>query len=265
MIRATHPGTIDLGQGPLVCYVLEDGTAVLVAEQIQGLLGSAKDGKLARSLARLAKDSDDLNVRPIPFHAGKAGEAIGYTSEDVVKILRAYQRAFIRGALHPKQVPMAMAAMAAIEAFADVGLRALIDRATGYERSLSEMEGRFGRGLRDSMALWEQCFDAEWDRMLCDLYGYQYTGHPPLFAKGINAMVYRFAFGEDVHAELRARNPNPKKRSNHHQLLTSEARILLSQTISNVKNVIRLSRGPRDFVRKLSVLYKDAPLQLELQ
>ncbi len=267
MIKATHSGTINLGGAePTSCHVLEDGQRVLVASQIQGILGASKNGLLRRQLSRLDHGSGDLALLPISFIASPGGEALGYTSEDVVKILRAYQRAFLKGTLHPKQMPIAMAAMAAIEAFADVGLRTLIDDATGYAktRPLDEQAAYFARVFRERRGAWEKLFDAEWDRLLCRLYGHEYAGRPPRFASAINAMVYRFAFGDEAHAELLNRNPSPSHHSNHHQHLTDEARQALAVTIGIVKGVAKLSRSPREFMSKLGVLYKDAPLQLEL-
>jgi hypothetical protein len=267
-MRSIKSATINLGgPEPVACDVLEDHTRVVTAAQIQGILGVTENRHLARSVARLSKVSGGLTLRPIAF-VRDGTECVGYTADDVVAILRAYQRAFLSGALRKNQEPIAMAAMAAIEAFAAVGLRAMIDEATGFlhspDRPVNDAQGYFERVFRERRMAWEEMFDAEWDRMLCKLYGYEYTGRPPVFVRGLNAMVYRFAFGVDAHDELKRRNPNPQHHSNHHQELTDEARIVLSQTISNVKMTIRLSRGPADFMRKLGVLYKDAPLQLEL-
>jgi hypothetical protein len=265
MIRSTHSGTVNLGGAePVVCYVLEDGTRVLVASQIQGILGASKNRNLKRQLARLSHGSDDLNLLPVPF-ISPGGEALGYTAEDVVKVLRAYQRAFLRGELHEKQEPMAMAAMAAIEAFAAVGLAALIDEATGYQavRPIDDLQTRFAKIFRANMRIWELEFDADWDRTLCQLYKQPYDNRPPLFAASINAMVYRFAFGEEAYSELKTRNPTPRHRSNHHQILTDDARILLSQTINTVKGIAKVSRDGGDFMRKLGVVFRDAPNQLD--
>lgn len=267
MVKATHSGRVSLGGKTVECHVLDDGTHVLVAAQVQGILGAAKDRHLDRSLARLDHGSDDLEVRPIPF-AGPTGEANGYTTEDVTKILRAYQRAFIRGTLHPKQKPIALAAMAAIESLADVGLRAMVAEASGYfaspSRPADDLQVFYSRIFRERMAAWEVCFDADWDKVLCRLYGQPYEGRPPLFVGNINAMVYRFAFGDAAYEELKRRNPEPRHKSNHHQTLTDEARILLSQTLTTVKSVARLSKGPPDFLRKLGVLYRNAPFQGDL-
>jgi len=265
VIRSTHTGELNLGgSSPIPCYVLEDGQRVVVASGIQGLLGASKNGHLSRQLARLSNESDRLTLRPVPF-ISPGGPATGYAAEDIVKILRAYQRAFLNGTLHSQQRPIAMAAMSAIEAFAEVGLRALIDDATGFtkERASDDLTTYFQRVFAERMRAWSVCFDSEWDRLLCKLYGYDYEGRPPRFAAGINHMVYRITFGEEVASELGIRNPSPSHRSNH-QHLTDEGRNALSNTISTVKGLIRVSRGPQDFMAKVGVVFKNAPLQLEL-
>jgi hypothetical protein len=50
---------------------VEDGQHVLVAPQVQGLLGAAKDGHLERRLARLDHGSADLDVLPRPSMLAK--------------------------------------------------------------------------------------------------------------------------------------------------------------------------------------------------
>lgn len=260
LIKSTHEGTVDFGGGPIACYVLEDGQRVLVASQIQGLLGAAKDRHLDRQLARLDHGSARLNLRPITF-VSPSGQANGYGADDVAKVLAAYMRAFLRGSLHHTQEPIAMRAMAALESFATVGIQALIDEATGHKAKPGEHQDAYSRLFLDKMAMWHEQFDADWDRTLCLLYGHDYEGRPPAFAKSINAMVYRLAFGEAAFEELKRRNPEPSHHKNHHQLITDEAKIKLSQTINTVRGIAKLSRTPRDFLTKLGVVYKGAPMQ----
>ena len=262
MIRSIHQGTVNLGGIDVPCYVLEDGQRILTSSQIQGLLGAGKDRHFGRQLARLGNGSGALSLRPIEFMS-PSGEAGGFTASDVAKVLLAYQRAYLRGDLHAKQVPIALRAMAAVEAFATIGIAALIDEATGHKAKPGEHQDAYSRIFLDVMSLWSEQFDADWDRTLCRLYGYAYAGHPPVFVRGINAMVYRLAFGEQTFEELKRRNPEPRHGKNHHQLLTEEAKIKLSQTINTVRGVAKLSRAPRDFISKLSVVFKDAPMQTE--
>lgn len=265
MIRSTHTGTINLGGGePVSCYVLEDGQRVLVASQIQGVLGAGKDRHLGRILSRLPSDSEALDVRPVSF-VSPGGPAKGYTASDVMAILKAFTRAFRAGALHEKQVPMAVRAIAALEACAEVGLAALIDEATGYEKERPEgsMAAYFDKVFAKTLGDWELLFDPEWDRMLCKLYGHKYQGRPPRFVGGINHMVYLASFGEPVTDHLGDINPNPSHGHNHHQFLTDEAKRVLSNTIATFKGLIRTSRSPKDFLQKVDVVFKGAPLQLE--
>ncbi len=262
LIRSTHEGTIDLGNGPTACYVLEDGQRILVASQIQGILGSSKNGHLGRQIARLDHGSKELNLRPVSF-LSPGGPALGYSAEDVAKVLAAYQRAFLNGTLHSSQEKIARRAMAAIECFIVIGLDALIDEATGHKGKRDEYQSTYARLFLDKARMWEEQFDSDWDKTLCRLYGYAYEGRPPVFVRGLNAMVYRLAFGEEAFAELKRRNPEPSHHKNHHQLITDEGKVKLSQTINTVRGIAKLSRTPKDFLTKLGVVYKGAPFQAE--
>jgi hypothetical protein len=298
-MKATHEGTLNLGGSVLQCYVLEDGRRVLSASGVQEAVGSAKDGNLGRLsgripkgpdglttlprnqeavgasknrmagqlLARIPKDSEAVavhprNPAPIKFSLPHGGVAHGYDERDITQILRAYQRAFLRDELHHKQVPIAKRAMALLEGLADVGLRALIDEATGVAKSPTEHRDLFGRVFLEHMASWELMFDAEWDRELCRLYGHQYTGKPPRFGAIVNDRVWRFALGIELKSELKRRNPNPRHRSNHGQYCAPEAREVAKQTIRTCKAIAKLSVDAEDWNRKLSAVFEGAPLQL---
>jgi len=267
MIKATHSGKLTLGEGePVECHVLEDGTCVLVASQIQGFLGASKNRHFRRTLATFGSGSDSLDVRPRTF-AGPGGPSLGYTTEDVLTILRAFVRALRAGTLHHKQIAMAMSAMAALDAFADVGLRTLVHDATGYAsvRPVGDQQEYFNRVFAEKMRAWELMFDAEWDELLCSVYGKTYDGRPPRFAAQVNARIYQFGLGVAAHDELVSRNPNPSHHSNHHQHLTDAAREAMSQTIAMAKGVARLCpRNPRKFIANLETIYNNAPLQLDL-
>lgn len=263
-IKSTHQGTIDLGSGPVACFVLEEGTRVLGTSQVQGVLGAGKDRHLSRSLAAISKGSAALELRPIKFST-IGGEALGYDAKDVVKILAAYQRAFLRGELHAKQIPIAHRAMAAIAAFASIGLRSLIDEATGYQsvRPADDHQTAYSRFFLENMRPWQECFDSDWDKTFCRLYGHPYAGRPPLFLGNLNGLVYQYAFGKEAYESLKAKNPNPRHRSNHHQLTTDDGRIKLSQVINTVRGIAKVSRSPKDFLSKLQTVYNDVPLQLD--
>lgn len=267
MIKAVRYGKLNLGgDHPLDCYVLDDGSRVVVAQQIQGLLGSAKDGMLSRSLSRLSNDSEHLTVQPRKFLTLNGGpQASGYTSEDVTKILRAYSRAYRDGKLHEKQVHIALAAMAALEAFADIGLRSMIDLATDTPMNKEEVERKYlDLVIAKDPSKWVHTFDREWDETWCRLYGHPYEGKPPRFVAFFNDTAYTLSFGGMAKDELKRINPNPRRGSNHHQHLTPEAKHALSITIATMKGLARISRTPTEFFQKLSIVYKNAPLQLDL-
>ncbi len=143
----------------------------------------------------------------------------------------------------------------------------MIDEATGYQakRAPDDLQKKFARVFRENMAPWEETFDADWDKAVCRLSGHAYEGRPPLFIKNLNGMVYRWAIGEEAYKELKRRSPNPSAKNGlHHQHLQSDIKIKLSQTLNTVRGIVKLSRTPKDFMRKLQVIYSDAPLQSTL-
>lgn len=265
MPKAIADGEIQLGDAAIACYVLDNEQRVLATSQVQGLIGAAEDRTLSRGLARIPGVSEDLRLLPIEFSPLRKGpSSAGYDADAVVKILRAYQRAYLRNELHYKQVPIALAAMTAIESFVSVGLRALIDEATGYqvERPSGDLQAHLTRVIADQRRLWEEMFDADWDRAVCQLYRHPYTGRPPRFAAELNHKAFLWAFGAEAYERIKELNPHPKFGSNHHQLLTDEARIKLSQTIATLKHLMKVSRSPQDFRAKAAAVYDDVPLQL---
>ncbi len=264
MARETHRGLVKLGLSEVECSNLDTGERVLSTTQVQGLIGASKNRHLTRFSMRIGKDSEDLSLRPITFIRLDGGVTYGYLAEDVVNILRALQRAFIRDELHYKQIPMARAAMACVESLISVGIIALIDEATGYQqvRPATELRDEHGRIFAERMRDWKCMFDAEWDKEICRVYGHIYSGRPPFFAQKWNDIVYAYALGRAAKDELKRMNPNPKFGRNHSQFLTDEAQIVLSQTIYAVKLILKVSRNPSDFRAKINSAFRDMPLQL---
>ncbi len=262
--KETHTGTIKLGNLEVDCAVLDTGERVLSTTQVQGVLSASKNRMLDRTIATIPNDSGPLTLHPRMYKTKAGRTAHGYVAEDIVNLLRALQRAFLREQLHHKQIPMAMAAMACLESLASVGLVAIIDEATGFQsvRPDTALRDAAARAFSDHKQAWERTFDADWDREFCRLYGHTYTGKPPVFVKQWNHTVYEYALGKTLKTELKAMNPNPKFGDNHSQYLSTEAKISVSQVIHTVKAIMKTSRHPADFRAKLAAVFSDLPFQL---
>lgn len=131
------------------CYVLEDETRVLSqAGFVRALGGSKPAGRAGRNGADnlpvflQAKGlkpfiNKDLTVPtiPIPFQpATGGGVAIGYRAETLPQVCEVYLKARDAGALLASQRHIAERAEILIRGLATVGIIALVDEVTGYQK-----------------------------------------------------------------------------------------------------------------------------------
>ncbi len=141
------------------CYVLANGLRVLSQRGIiRALTGGRETGAIAPYLTRLPNSSALLAAGAIEFEVPGGGTAIGRTDEWFVAMLQAYKRAWRDGLLKSSQEGLAKNADAMLDAMAAVGLRALIDEATGYQnvREHGELASLYSRWLLVSAATWLQ-------------------------------------------------------------------------------------------------------------
>src|SRR5690606_8202799 len=136
-----------IGNLELPCYVLDDERRVLSAASVQGSMGIAQGGSMKKGMSRLELFisgkiispfiSNDLRERvqnPILFRTPANGKAYGYDALVRAELCEAVLEARQAGVLQAQQKPIARQAEILIRGFARVGIVALVDEATGYER-----------------------------------------------------------------------------------------------------------------------------------
>ncbi len=251
------------------CYVLEDKRRVIaqrgIIRALRGKTGGAEDGQLGRLLARLPSRFATLAAEPeIAFTMPAGGIALGREAQFMVRLLKAYSSAHRAGELHHTQEKLAMASIAMIEALAGVGIEALIDEATGYERSKAERERSrlFAALFRDGITQWERRWQPPLIRALASLYRVPYTvGSPPRALQTPFHVIYTMIFGQEAARELRARNPDPESFC-HHQALTDDAQAFLQNELQVVKLLAEQSRTKDEFWARMRAHYQGEGLQL---
>lgn len=132
---ATHRAPVKLGALTLEGYVLEDGTAVLTARGIVGVLTGREAGDLGGYIDAIPLDyRPAMTGRKREFRTptNNAAAAHGYTATTLTDICRAYVAAWRAEQLHHKQVHLAERATDLLLVLADVGITALVYAATGY-------------------------------------------------------------------------------------------------------------------------------------
>lgn len=277
-MKAIATGTL-FGRVP--CYVLEDGRRVISQS---GLLAEIRKNpekscshepetrttSLSQFLERLPPEFTAFLARtensPIEFTSqdGRGEAILGYSAKCFVDVCRAYQSAFLADKLHRKQIALARNAMAILSSLATVGIEALIDEATGYQkvRSESALELRMAKLLRLEAGRWEKCFPQSLVRALAPLYGIAYvSGSYPKALHRPFGDIYDIILGPDAAAEMRRRNVNPDALC-HHQYLQSEAHRGVSFDLEIAEAIARTSGSRKDFWRRMRTHFNRIPLQL---
>ena len=276
--KATH-GSVDhplvIGDISIPCYVLEDGTRVLSQRGLIAGLGISYGSSQASTTgdARIvnfveqpfikALSKTDLTTalkRPIrfmPAHGGRS--AYGYPATVLADICEAVLAARHSGTLPPAYHSIAIQCEVLVRGFARVGIIALIDEATGYQRERAKdalakiLEAWIAKEIRPYI----QTFPADFYEHLFRLRGLDYPPEkqnyrPQYFGVLTNDIVYeRLAPG--LLKELKVRAQKDEKKAHLHRRLTEEVgHPRLKEHLASVVTVMKLSSDYTDFIEKMN-------------
>ncbi|QDO70005.1 P63C domain-containing protein [Bacteroides intestinalis] len=235
---------LKLGDLEIPCYVLEDGTRVFSGRGIQRILtGESKSGGwLSRFTKRsdlsnyfCSRDNDILSriENPIKF-TQKGGrdnvlDAYGYEVTILIDICSAVIDANRAGDFNDTTI--VRNADIIIRSVAKVGIIALVDEVTGYNKDKSrakdELQQFLNKFINREMSKWIRTFDDDFFEMLYKLHNWNWSKtnkHPGVVGYWINDIVYE-RLGPMVLTELRkvnTKNENGNRKGKHHQFLSSE-------------------------------------------
>lgn len=263
-------GTIDIDDVEFEVHVLSDGNRVLSQrEVVRALTGGRDSGDLSRYLVNLPLyQHGSLDERVIPFVVpGNPRNGAGYQAELLIEICDLYLQARDQKLLKSNQQHMARMAEIITRACAKVGIIALIDEATGYQkvRERNALQLKLQAFIAEDIQEWAKVFPDEFWYELARLEGVHYSPqHRPLrWGKYVMMFVYD-AIDQDVGNTLRELNPNPRHRRNHHQWLEKYGKQRLHDQIQQVITIMKLCDDMNDFRRKFERVFSKGPLQLEL-
>jgi len=298
ILRATHDGELVVGDISIPCVVLEDGTRVLSQRGVAGALGRGAPGgaQYAKIKREKGKDSD-IGVLPpflapnslkpfispelaesvkdtiyyIPLHGGRA---YGLAADLLMDVCQVWMKARDAGALHHTQSHLAEKAQILHDAFAKVGVIAVIDEVTGYQsvRRRHELHELLSVYLAEERLAWAKTFPDVFYREIYRLKGWKFPGNhhrTPLIGKITNDIIYE-RLPRGVLAELKKRNPVPPgkktRRHRHFQFLSEDiGQPDLRDTMIQVMALMRASVGWKGFERILErALPKTGQMELEL-
>jgi hypothetical protein len=250
-LKATHSGTLTIGDIDFRCVVLEDGTRVISGTGFMKALGMYRSG----ALSTRRKEHPDGAQTPLflayknlkPFISNELSEVLktpieylpckgkqpqkGIKAEAIPKICDVWLQARDAGILKGTQMVVAIKCDILIRALAHVGIIALVDEATGYQedRERDELSRLLAIYLSEERLKWAKMFPDEFYRQLYRLKNWPYPGggggKTPYVGRLTNELVYE-KLPRGVLEELRNRNPvDPAKKRRHwchHQFLSME-------------------------------------------
>ena len=275
-----------IGDIEIQCYVLEDETRVLSQRGLQSGIGMGTGGatgasgapRIARFVANLdakgiqTKDLAASSQAPIEFQPPGGGRtAYGYPATMLADICEAVLDARDAGVLQHQQRHIADRCEVLLRGFARIGIVALVDEVTGYQRIRAEnaladiLEAFIAKNLQP----WNKTFPYEFYEELYRLRGWNGPdGHKRTHqvGKDTNDLIYsRLAPG--VLDELKKLNPSLPgggRKWRHHQWFTPDpGYIKLNQHIAGVMALMRASANWGKFRRVLQRAYPKLRDQLD--
>lgn len=295
-LKASHEGLLRFGEVEIPCAVLSDGRRVLTAQGVlramgrtpkrldgQGrarkasetLEGSKNTGESSLSKAPVFVAAKSLGpfipagfnevTKPIRFTRTVGGWAHGFPAEILPALCRVYRAAERAGALHPKQRHVAAALDVLGDALMGVGITALVDEATGYQKV------RADDALQVKLAAYIAPHLRPWSKFMPDELWQQFarlerrvTGigvRPKYWGCIVNEVVYD-ALDPDVARHLRDTRPPSSSGRRYHQWLTSDfGATKLRQHVEQVIAIARTCTTMREFRGRVALGFSRRPAQ----
>lgn len=278
LLKATHGSAeqpLKIGDIEIPCYVLEDETRVLSQRGLLAGLGMTKgstpsgDDQLTvlantmLGLKLLDPDKALLLKKPIEFrpkHGGRA--AHGYPATVLADICEAVLDARATNNLPPRLQPLAKQCEILIRGFARVGIIALVDEATGFEkvRARDSLAKILEAWVAKELQPYVRTFPPDFYEEMFRLRGLQYPPENPKFRPqyfGLltNDIVYeRLAPG--LLEELKKQSAKDEKKAHLHRRLTQEVgHPKLREHLASVITAMKLSSDYRSFIHNLNRIH----------
>ena len=209
----------------------------------------------------------------IKFDTGAEGVgkfAFGLPVEKFIDLCDAYSKAAESGSLTERQQEIAVNANAFLRACAKVGIIALVDEATGYQkdRPLDELQFKLKLFLAEEMRKWEKTFPDELWVQFGRLTKWKGTIHqrPKYWGKLVMELVYEY-LDADVAQWLKENAPEPIGKKSYHRWLTEQYGLKkLIEHIWKVVGVASTCETMDELRKKMRELYGKKPgFQFELK
>lgn len=282
-----HP--LKIGDIEIPCYVLDDGRRVLIQngmltglDMSQGTAGRGEGDRLAKfisgkAISPFVNDSlQEMIKNPIRFRTPTGSTAYGYEATILADVCDAVLEARKSGRLNYQSEHIAARCEILVRGFARVGIIALVDEATGYQKdrakdALAQILEAF---IAKELQPWLKTFPSDFYQEMFRLRGLPYptatVKRPQYFGVLTNNIVYdRLAPG--VREELQRgvpRNEAGRPTAKYFQKLTQNSGYpKLREHLGSIVTLMKLSTKWDDFMQKLDKFHPKfgttIPLDLE--
>lgn len=281
--RAAYTGTLTIGEMVFPCSVLSNGDRILTQTDFMEGMGMYYSGWVAknRPLEDAAADVPhflsfkslkpfvdrhlgDLQSIVVKYRTEKGNLAHGIKADIIPKVLDVWLDADEHGKLGARQKQIAAKARVLMRALAHVGIIALVDEATGYQKdrasdALSRILEAF---IAKELQPWVKTFPDDYYEQLFRLRGLTFPSdsvkRPQYFGHLTNDIIYK-RIAPAVLDELKRTTPKtPKGRFKEHlhrRLTPDLGHPKLREHMASVVTAMKLSKNYDDFRAKLDMLH----------
>lgn len=272
--KATHFGMLKIGDKEMPCFVLDDGRRVISGRGLTSAIGMKGRGQGAARIAghKLIKHNESnsltLAIETSIKFVGKSPKGAnvpsdGYEATVLQEVCESILTARDKGLVLTEQDKRyAVHADMLMRGFARVGIIALVDEATGYQRDRAKdalakiLESFVAKELQPYM----KTFPSDYYEQLFRLRGLSYPPEvanfrPQYFGKLTNDIIYK-RIAPGLLRELKRRNEGDEKKGKFFQRLTLDVGYQkLRDHLAAVVMAMKLSKDYPDFIGKLNQFY----------
>jgi hypothetical protein len=258
-LKVEYTGNLKIGDFNLPCAVLNTKQRIIFQREFIGILTGHKKGNFdryinANNLQNYVPDKfkGESWVQRIIILDYKGKRAHGLTAEDIIDLLDMYLKASNEGVLLKGQEHLAKQARILMRAFAKIGLVALIDEATGFQkdRKKDALRQLVEAYIIEDARKWTKEFYDPFFEALDIAYGNEKTissKRPAYYGKFINDYVYRPIEKGLILTELKSlQNTDPNKRL--HQFLNEDIGLkTLRDRIAKITGLLQAAKNIKEF------------------
>ena len=289
-----YKGQLEIGEFSISCAVLDNGERILVDRSLANALGIKGSGaywqKKKEGKGALLPEYISANYLT-PFISekarGKLSEPVIYKDKDgdkiegisataLIDICDIWQQADKSGALddRPNAKSAAENAYVIFKGFANVGITALVDEATGYQydREKDELQQILKQYISEELLPWQKRFPDIFYKELFRLNGWDFTVNgikkrPGVIGTWTKKLIYE-QLPQGVLEDLEKNVPKSEsgnKTARYHQLLTEEiGNPHLTAQINQIVTLFQLSDDMKHMWNQFEKLKVRQSGQLEL-